>query len=187
MSTSIISYDFIQTSSSLVHDSVLVCLLHLSQELQYLHEILFEASEDALSVLASALVPVEAIHAVGDGVLRELSTSTTNVVMIDVHHAEFRLQLHGFGEKSHQLIQCLFSILHLWVIDEDDTMRVLLNGGPALFELEVSRSIPQLNVNLAEICNTWGRVSLEVHDPTTINIPHSENYEVSYLQPTVGL
>jgi hypothetical protein len=58
---------------------------------------------------------------------------------------------------------------------------VLLNGGPALLVLEISTGVPELNVDLTEIGDTWGRVSFEIDDSIISDYP-----KVSYLQPIVG-
>ena len=74
--------------------------MHLSEQLKYLHEVFLEASEYALGVLTGALVSVQTVHTVGDSMLGKLSACTTYIVVVDVHHAELGLQLHGFWEKG---------------------------------------------------------------------------------------
>ena len=149
---------------SLSHDSVLVGLLHLAEQLQDLHQVLLKASEYALRVLAGALMPVQSVHAVGDRVLGQLGASTAHVVVVDVDHAELGLQLHSLGEEGHQLVQGLLCVLHLRVVDKDDAVGVFLDGGPALLVLEVTRDVPELYVDFAEVRNRWGWVSFEVDD-----------------------
>ena len=52
----------------------------------------------------------------------------------------------------------------MWIIDKNDTVSILLNGSPALLILEVTGGIPQLDMNFAEICDTWGRITLKVNN-----------------------
>ena len=139
--------------------------MELAEQLQDLHQVLFEARENALRVLAGALVPVQAVHAVRDRVLRQLGARTSHVVVVHVHHAELWLQLHGLGEERDELIKGLFSVGHLGIIHEDDAMRVLLDGCPALLVAEVTRDVPQLHVQLAKVRDAWGRIPLEIHYP----------------------
>ena len=47
---------------------------------------------------------VETIHAVGNRDLGELGARTSHVVVVDVDHAELRLQLHSLREEGHQLV-----------------------------------------------------------------------------------
>ena len=116
---------------------------------------------------------VETVHAVGNRDLGQLGTGASNIVVIDVNHAELRLQLHSLREECHELVQRLFSVGHGRVIHKNDAMSVLLNWGPALLVLEIARAIPQLYVDLAEICYTWGRIALEVNDSTQICLVNS--------------
>ena len=74
--------------------------MHLSEQFKNLHEVFLEASEYALGVLTGPLVSVKTIHTVGDGMLGKLSACTTYIVVVDVHHAELRLELHGLWEKG---------------------------------------------------------------------------------------
>ena len=157
---------------SVTHNSVLISLLHLAQQLQYLHQVLLEATEYALSVFTGALVSMQSIHAVGDCVLGQLCSGSTYIVVIDIHHAELGLQLHSLGEQGDQLVQGLLCVGHGRVVDENDAVSVLLDGCPAFFILEVTASIPELDVDLAEVCHTWGRVSFEV-DNSIREVNHS--------------
>ena len=113
---------------------------------------------------------MESVHAVGNGDLWQLSASASNIVVIDVHHAELRLQLHSLREKGDQLVQCLFCVGHSWVIHKNDTVSVLLNWSPALLVLEVTTSVPELNVNLTEIRNTWRRIPFEIDDSILLTL-----------------
>ena len=119
-----------------------------------------------MSVLTSAFVSVKTIHAIGDSVFRKLGSCTSNVMVVDVHHAEFRLKLHGLREQGNKLVQGLLSIWHLRVIDENDSMSILLNWSPTLFVLEITGSIPQFYMDLAKICNTWRRIAFKVNNST---------------------
>ncbi len=83
---------------SVTHNFVLIGLLHLAEQLQNLHQVLFKASEYALRVLACSLMTVKTIHAVRDCVLGQLCAGTSHIVVIDVHHAELGLKLHSFRE-----------------------------------------------------------------------------------------
>ena len=96
--------------------------------------------------------------------LGQLRSGPSHIVMVDVDHAELRLQLHSFREHRHQLVEGLFCVLHLGIVDEDNSVRVLLDGGPALLVLEIPACVPELDVDFAEVCNTWGWVSLKVND-----------------------
>ena len=107
---------------------------------------------------------MKAVHAIRDRVFGKLSSCSTHIMVVDVHHAEFRLQLHGLREQGNKLVQGLFSIWHLRVIHEYDTVSILLNRSPALLILEITGSVPELNVNLAEICNTWRGIAFEVNN-----------------------
>ena len=109
-------------------------------------------------------MPVETVHAVGDRDLGELGARTSHVVVVDVDHAELGLQLHSLWEEGHQLVQSLFSVGHGRIVHKNDAVSVLLNGGPALLVLEISTGVPELNVDLTEIGDTWGRVSFEIDD-----------------------
>ncbi len=81
---------------------------------------------------------VEAVHTVRDCVLRELGSGSTDVMMVDVNHAELGLKLHSLGEQGDQLVERFLCVLHLRVVDEDDAMCILLNRCPALLILEVT-------------------------------------------------
>lgn len=89
---------------SVAHDLVLVCFLHLPEQLEDLHQIFLETAEDPLGVLASAFMFMKTVHAVRNRVLRKLNAWTTYVVMVYINHAELRLKLHRFGEKCHKLV-----------------------------------------------------------------------------------
>ena len=124
---------------------------------------------------------VETVHAVGNRDLGELGARTSHVVVVDVDHAELGLQLHSLREEGHQLVQSLFSVGHGRIVHKNDAVSVLLNGGPALLVLEISTGVPELNVDLTEIGDTWGRVSFEIDNSIISDYP-----KVSYLQPIVG-
>ena len=124
---------------------------------------------------------VETVHAVGNRDLGQLGTGASNIVVIDVNHTELRLQLHSLREECHELVQRLFSVGHGRIIHKNDAMSVLLNWGPALLVLEISTGVPELNVDLTEICYTWGRISFKIDDSILL-----DSQKVSYLQPIVG-
>ena len=89
---------------SVPHDLVLVCFLHLPEQLEDLHQIFLETAEDPLGILASAFMLMKTVHAVRNRVLRKLDAWTTYVMMVYIDHAELGLKLHGLGEKCHKLV-----------------------------------------------------------------------------------
>ena len=42
---------------------------------------------------------VQTVHTVGDSMLGKLGTCSTHIVVVDVHHAELGLELHGLWEE----------------------------------------------------------------------------------------
>ena len=74
--------------------------MHLSEQFKNLHQVFLEPSEYTLGVFTGALVSVQTIHTVGDSMLGKLSACTTYIVVVDVHHAELGLELHGLWEKG---------------------------------------------------------------------------------------
>jgi hypothetical protein len=65
-------------------------------------------------------------------------------------------------------------------------MSILLDGSPAFLILEISTCIPELQMNFAEVCNTWGWISLEVNNSIIFRLNQLIEFE-SYLHPAVGL
>jgi hypothetical protein len=151
---------------SVSHYSIFICLLHLSEKLEDLHQILFESCKYALRIFTCSFMSMKAVHAVRNGVLRKLGTSTACVMMVNVDHAEFGLQAHCLREKCHQLVEGFFSVGHLGIIHKDNAMGIFLNGGPAFLILEVTTHIPELHIDSSEVSNAWGWVSFEVNDST---------------------
>jgi hypothetical protein len=45
-------------------------------------------------------MPMQTVHTVRDSVFGELSACTTHIVVVDVHHAELGLELHGLWEEG---------------------------------------------------------------------------------------
>ena len=74
--------------------------MHLTEQFKYLHEVFLKASEYALGVLTGSLMSVQTVHTVRDSVFGKLSACTTHIVVVDVHHAEFGLELHGLWEEG---------------------------------------------------------------------------------------
>ncbi len=106
--------------------------------------------------------------------------------MVDKNHAELRLEHHGFREHLDKLIEDIFAIWLSRVVYEDDSVSVLLHRGPAFFVLEVSTNVPELNVKLADVRNSWGRIPLKINNSKwnlSLFILNSQ----SYLHPMVGL
>ena len=43
---------------------------------------------------------MQTVHTVRDSVFGKLSACTTHIVVVDVHHAELGLELHGLWEEG---------------------------------------------------------------------------------------
>ena len=147
----IVYHNTLISSSSVIHYFVFVSFLHFTKEFQYFHQVLFEAPEYSLLILTCPFMFVQAVHAVRDCVFGQLCATPAHIVMVDIDHAELRLELHCLGEKCHKLVECLFCVGHLWIIDENYTMSILLDRSPTLFILEVATCVPQLYMKLSEV------------------------------------
>ena len=86
------------------------------------------------------------------------------IMVVDEHLAETLLQSQSFWEVLHEFDQVLLAIRVSWIVNKDDALNILLTWSPAFLILEISREIPELDVDLSELGNTCWWVSLEVND-----------------------
>ena len=71
--------------------------LLIVKEGEELDEVFFESLEDSLVVFGGTDMLFKSGHALGDGVLGE--GAAVGVVVVNIAHAELRLEAHGAGEE----------------------------------------------------------------------------------------
>ena len=71
-------------------------------------------------------------------------------MVIYIAHAELGLEAHCSGEKLHQLSKDVFMIGLGRIVNEHHSVGVLLDRRPAFLVAEVSRNVPQFEVQLSK-------------------------------------
>jgi hypothetical protein len=79
--------------------------------------------------------------------------------VVDENHAELGLQLHCLGEHLHKLVHQSFAFWNVGVVNENDSLGVLLDGTPALFVFEIAGNVPEFQVDFTKTGHGWWGVA----------------------------
>jgi len=109
-----------------------------------------------------------------------LGNHSVAVVVVHVGHAVLGLQSHGAGEELHELSKDVLVVGLGGVVYKHNTISVLLDGGPALLVAELSRNVPQFQVDFTKCRHAWWGASLEVNNSAAYS--RSVNLRRAFLE-----
>ena len=89
------------------------------------------------------------------------------VVVIDVAEAETLLDAQSFWEHLDISLEIVLTFRIGWVIYENDSMNILLARCPALLVFKITTQVPNFDVDLTKLGNTWGRISLKIDNSSS--------------------
>ena len=144
-------------------DVVLLFFLLFSHHLENTVQVLLESLEDAARVLSSSIVTNEVVEALGERCIWD--AGSLEVMMVDVDHAVLRMDSHCLWEHVDELNKQLLSLRGCGVIDENNSVGILLDWAIALLVLQISADVPELDVDPSEVSHRCRRFTLEIDNP----------------------
>ena len=93
--------------------------------------------------------------------------SSIVVVVVNESLAQTLLHFESFWEVLNVLDKVALALRVCWIVNEDNSLNILLARSPAFLVFEIATNVPELDMDFAELRNSSWWVSLEVNDSCT--------------------